>query len=109
MGGLGIVGIVVGVGCVILLLTGLGMLTTAIFEISQYKKKGITPDTQKELDKITEEDVKETMTKLLTTNIPEPGVYIINLSGTSLVVSKITIITIWILIIVGLFGAKFIM
>jgi hypothetical protein len=109
MSGFNIFGIIIGVGCVILLLTGLGILTTAIFEISQYKKQGITPETQKALDKIKEEDVKETMTKLLTTNIPEPGVYIIDLSGTSLVVSKITIITIWILIIVGLFGAKFIM
>jgi len=109
MSGLGIAGIVVGLGFVILLLAGLGILTTAIFEIKEYKRQGITDEAQAILNTITDAELKLKLTTVLTTNIAEKGIYTINLSGSKLVVSKITIITIWILIIIGLFGAKFIM
>ena len=76
MSGLGIAGIVVGLGFVILLLAGLGILTTAIFEIKEYKRQGITDEAQAILNTITDAELKLKLTSVLTTNIAEKGIYV---------------------------------
>ena len=132
-----IIGVVI-FGFVILVLTGLGILTTAIFGISPALKTipvAGTPDTPavpgtKDTTYVafinTKTDLTETQKAELIAAIPltggkaaapgtvastmeiPSGQYIINLKDPNLTVAKIALMTFWILIILSLIGFVFI-
>jgi len=121
MGASLIFGVVV-FGFVIFILTGLGILTKAIYGISEgttYSTVAGTqsPDTVAFIkNKTIDEKYTKAMQDADLIAIPTSaesvvasgsGQYIINLSGTDLTVAKIALITFWILIIIGVIGFKF--
>ena len=100
-----IIGIIILFGFIILVLTGLGILTKAIFSISSG----------------TASDINQSIMDYISTNYPNvqlptgsqiptipnsisTGDYIINLAGADLIVSKISLITFWILIAIMFVG-----
>jgi len=122
----GMIGGVIIFGFIILVLTGQGILTKAVFEISdipgvKIKGEGKDEDGLKNLDLViknavptlSEDQIKKmkdaypVITKSSTIMGENSGKQI-DLSGANLVVAKIALITFWILIIVMLFGFKFI-
>ena len=113
---------VVVFGFVIFILTGLGILTKAIYGISEGTTYSTVAGTQsvdtvdfitkkKIDDKYTKEmqdaDLKAIPTSASSVVKSGNGQYIINLSGTDLTVAKIALITFWILISIGVIGIKF--
>jgi len=112
-----IIGGIILLGFVILVLTGLGILTTAIFNIEEITKTVLTKDP---------EHIKYIMNKPISNSYSETdraneiaslgntyslitgtGQYIIKLSGINLTVSKISLITFWILIAIFVLGLIF--
>ena len=123
---LGMIGGVIIFGFIILVLTGQGILTKAVFEISdipgiKINGEGKDEDGLKNLDiviknaipTLSEDQIKKmrdaypVITKSSTIMGENSGKQI-DLSGPNLVVAKIALITFWILIIFMLFGFKFI-
>ncbi len=114
--GLTIVFGIVIFGFVILVLTGLGILTQAIFAISPGTVSGQDPVAIANIKKtplkdgVTQQTIDTIVASYpLSSNSIETGQYIIDLKGSNLIVSKISLITFWILIIIGVLGAKFFM
>ena len=122
----GIIGGVIVFGFIILVLTGQGILTKAVFEISdipgvKINSAGKDENALKALDAgfamlkttIPAEQIKQIKDSYPTIGIPstvmgENTGKQIDLSGANLVVAKIALITFWILIIFMIFGFKFI-
>lgn len=87
------------IGIIVLALTGLGILTNALFNISPIKTSGQDPLI---LDFI--EKNKLSSNTLVVPTIPnavETGNYTINLAGANLIISKIGLITIWVIMAIG--------
>jgi len=98
-----IIGIIILFGFIILVLTGLGILTTAIFGISTGKKSG---PNQAIIDYLKKANPNATLPAdiPMLENSVETGDYTIKLAGANLMVSKIALITFWILIAIGFIG-----
>ena len=96
-----IIGIIILFGFLILVLTGLGILTTAIFGITP----GTTSGPNKEIISFIE--TNGLSKDLIVPTVPasvSTGQYIINLDGPNLIISKISLITFWILIAIMFVG-----
>jgi hypothetical protein len=109
-----IFGIVV-LGFVILVLTGMGILTTAIFKISPATKSGQDASKIAALKLILEGTTPTiSSTKidqaiaLFPTSEVETGEYTIDLKDPNLTITKISLITFWILILISVIGLKMI-
>ena len=110
------VGLIVGViifGFVVLVLTGLGILTKAIFEIEEGKTLGQDADIVAKIKSIpTSALLSQAQIEAIAVLYPQTknigtGENIIKLEGANLTVAKISLITFWILIIIGMVGFKF--
>ena len=111
-------------GFVILVLTGLGILTSAIFGISEDKTYSTIAGAQNPqivefinskqtnptgyTDAMKTADLASIPTGAASQVAANSGKYIINLSGSNLTVAKISLIIFWILIIISIIGIKFI-
>jgi len=98
-----IIGIIILFGFLILVLTGLGILTTAIFGISTGTKSGPNQAIIDYLKKVNPNATIPADIPLLENSV-ETGDYTIKLAGANLMVSKISLITFWILIAIGFIG-----
>jgi hypothetical protein len=123
---LGIIGGVIVFGFIILVLTGQGILTKAVFEISDIPGVKINSAGKDEnaliaLDKgfaianptISADQIKQIKDAyptiaIASTIMGENTGKQINLSGANLAVAKIALLTFWIIIAIMLFGFKFI-
>lgn len=111
-----IIGVVV-LGFVILVMTGLGILTTAVFKIEEQiniikiQNAGVIDYIKKRtIDKEYTEEIRQKELNELPKDIDEKqktGNYLIELQGSNLAVAKISLIVFWVLIVIGIIAFAF--
>lgn len=109
---LGLVGGFIALGCFILFLTGLGILTTAIFTIRDGKEQQLktlgTPAKAAVAAVPAGHGILPVQPQDAVPEVPAvfalADVKIINITDPSIVVSKISIIIVWIFIVMSMFG-----